>query len=178
MAQARITLTCSCCGKSFDHRHTCYNRSEANSYEEWARENITLCPDCYASSRRESEMERFMASLPEGHRLPELTGASDKQIAYASRLRESFIRRSIIGRIDIADYLAYCDEIRLDRLDPAECEQSAAEAGQSVADWYAQQRCTELCFVYGITARDTVAKIDAIFAISDAGRLIEALKAV
>lgn len=177
MAQARITLTCSCCGKSFEHRHTCYNRREATSYEEWARDSITLCPDCYVAARRKAEMERFMASLPDGYQLPELTGVSDKQIAYAARLRESFIRRSIIGRIDIADYLAYCEEIRLDRLDPAECEQAAAEAGKSVADWYTQQRCTALCFAYGITDRNTVAKIDAIFAIGDAGRLIDALKA-
>lgn len=36
MAMARVTITCRRCGKKFEIKKKCYNRSDANSFEAWA----------------------------------------------------------------------------------------------------------------------------------------------
>lgn len=84
MAIASVNITCDHCGKTFEHRKRCYNRAEANQHEAWARENIELCPTCYAIQRN----AEFEGNHPE---LPQIEGASAKQIAYASSLRAKYI---------------------------------------------------------------------------------------
>lgn len=47
MARARVRLVCKKCGKTFTaQKKECNNRRDADSWVEWAEENITLCPDC------------------------------------------------------------------------------------------------------------------------------------
>lgn len=46
MAIARITLTCSKCGKEFEVTAKKRNRRECDSFEAWAANNIDICPDC------------------------------------------------------------------------------------------------------------------------------------
>ena len=47
MARARVSLVCKKCGKTFTaQKKECNNRKAADSWIEWAEENITLCPDC------------------------------------------------------------------------------------------------------------------------------------
>lgn len=58
MAQAYIICTCTTCGKEFTKTKTCKNRSEADSFEKWAKENIDTCPDCYKKIRRKQEAEK------------------------------------------------------------------------------------------------------------------------
>lgn len=59
MARARVTCICSTCGAEFEKiKRGCYNRAAANSWEEWARENIDECPECYKKRRREEEAEK------------------------------------------------------------------------------------------------------------------------
>lgn len=60
MPYANITLTCSCCGKKFNHRHKCFKSGDVESYVEWAMKNITECPECYAigNSREEAKEMR------------------------------------------------------------------------------------------------------------------------
>lgn len=42
MARVKIMLTCTKCGKEFEHIHTCNNSAGASSYTEWAKDNITF----------------------------------------------------------------------------------------------------------------------------------------
>lgn len=55
MARADAHCKCEICGAEFTMYKYCYNRRDANQYEEWAAENITLCPDCYAKQREEKK---------------------------------------------------------------------------------------------------------------------------
>lgn len=91
MAIAKITVTCSECGAEFEHRQTRRNRREADQYEAWAAKNITICPDCLRKIRAAeaaAKAERIIAEL----NIPtEITGASEKQIAYAIARRNEYL---------------------------------------------------------------------------------------
>lgn len=109
MAKAEITLTCRDCGKRFKWTKDCYNRKEANEAEAWAEENITLCPDC----RKKEYIKEQQALAPEyarqateiigDYKLPVLTG-TEKQIAYATSLRDKFIANDIRAKKYFAAY--------------------------------------------------------------------------
>jgi hypothetical protein len=92
MAQARIEIICTECGCKFTHRKNCCNRDAATRYEEWAAENITICPECYVKQKRAEERAALDAKTAEatkaieGMTLSELTG-SEKQIAWATDIR-------------------------------------------------------------------------------------------
>lgn len=55
MAKAVVILKCRDCGKEFTKSKICRNRAEAYSFEEWAKENIDICPVCYRKIMREKE---------------------------------------------------------------------------------------------------------------------------
>lgn len=101
MAIASVICTCTRCGNSFEHRKTCYNRSDANDYESWAAENITLCPACW---RAEQDAKRLAKrdQATANYALPTLTG-SERQIAWADKIRGQFI-------VSIEQYLASGDK--------------------------------------------------------------------
>lgn len=84
MALAKVEITCTHCGKTFEIRKTCHSRQEADSYEAWARENVTLCPECRAAQRK-AEQEAKQPTLPT------IEGVSEKQIAFAASLRARYI---------------------------------------------------------------------------------------
>lgn len=95
MAIARITCTCEICGGTFDHRHECYNRRQADEYEAWAADHITVCPECYRKRKME-ERAAELASIREeiaGAELPDLTG-TEKQVAWAWKLRLEFLENA------------------------------------------------------------------------------------
>ena len=46
MAIAKATCRCAICGEEFEYRTYRRNRREADSFEAWAAEHITECPDC------------------------------------------------------------------------------------------------------------------------------------
>ncbi|MGI6169911.1 MAG: hypothetical protein ACOYI4_09505 [Christensenellales bacterium] len=87
MAKASVTLTCTKCGKEFVHEQkNCGNRRDANNYEEWAIQNIDLCPECYGEKKRAehaNKVEKKAAEL----RLPKITSGTEKQIAWAEKIR-------------------------------------------------------------------------------------------
>lgn len=58
MAQAQIRCKCKICSKEFWHKHNCANRSEAERYEEWAAENVTVCPECYKEQQQEAAIAK------------------------------------------------------------------------------------------------------------------------
>ena len=90
MARVKIECTCKVCGEKFTHIKTKYNREQADSYEEWAKEHITICPDCFRRNETETEINKAESK----YQLPELTGKSEKQIAYARKLRAEYINKS------------------------------------------------------------------------------------
>lgn len=61
MAIARVTLTCSKCGKQFEVTAKKRNRRECDSFEAWAADNIDTCPDCrkkeYAAEKEKERKE-------------------------------------------------------------------------------------------------------------------------
>lgn len=96
MAIAKIEITCTKCGNTFIHRKECWNRREADSYESWAISNIDTCPECYRKQKADHKAANLAAALEKfGFQLPELTGASDKQIAYAVSVRERYLADNI-----------------------------------------------------------------------------------
>lgn len=88
MALAKVEITCTHCGKTFEARKTCYNRKDADNYEAWALENISLCPECRAAQKA-AEQEAAAQRIAEA--LPTIEGVSDKQIAFAASLRAKYI---------------------------------------------------------------------------------------
>ena len=88
MAKATVTCTCKTCGAEFTKFKTCYNRAEAERYEEWAKLNYTECPECYYK-RMAAENEKKVATMEV--KLPEIKAVSDKQKAFAEKLRNQYV---------------------------------------------------------------------------------------
>lgn len=89
MAVGVARCTCERCGARFEKRATRANRREADSWVEWAEENITVCPDCYRAekiAKAEAEIEKATVEIG----LAELEG-SVKQISWATDIRNKFI---------------------------------------------------------------------------------------
>ena len=86
MARSKLTLTCQTCGQEFERITFNRNRSDANKYDDWARENITECPDCYN--------RRLYAEQDAIYHFPPITGVSDKQIQYAETVRAHYVARN------------------------------------------------------------------------------------
>lgn len=133
MAIAKITLTCTECGKTFEHRKECRNRADADSHEAWARENIDLCPDCYRAQQQRIAQAAVLAAL-ESHSitLPQLTGASDKQIAYAQSVRIRALADSISRLDTYVKFRAHAAKVSADPEFAKQCE----ARGMSVAEAY------------------------------------------
>lgn len=90
MAKAIAYCTCEKCGETFTRENVLQNRSDANRWAEWAEANITLCPKCWGKAQREQERGCYEALKGE-LRLPEITGKSDKQVAFARDLRVRYV---------------------------------------------------------------------------------------
>lgn len=93
MSIAKIILVCGNCGKTYEARSRQRNTTTARAWEDWASENMEICPECYARAKREKELEAIKARALEwmgDHPLPELTG-TPRQIAWAEDLRYSRI---------------------------------------------------------------------------------------
>lgn len=96
MAKVTIDLVCERCGKEFTHTKYCCNSREANTYENWATDNITMCPDCYSLSKiEEVEFDNIV----------ELTG-TDRQIQYARAIRAKTIKALM--------RIAGCDNVKVE----------------------------------------------------------------
>lgn len=92
MAKASVDLVCSNCGKPFTHSRILRNTTAASSYEKWAKENVTLCRDCNRDAKavhRQAVVDDILKEY--AFELPEISGASDKQIAFAQTLRYSYL---------------------------------------------------------------------------------------
>lgn len=101
MAKATVTCTCEKCGKEFTVIAKKYNRREADSFEQWAINHITLCPDCSTQARREEERQRT-APADELIGNTELFG-TEKQVAWATDIRKTMIYDAMITTKNVAD---------------------------------------------------------------------------
>jgi hypothetical protein len=81
MAQAKAICKCHKCGEEFVIYKTCYNRREADNFEEYASKHYTVCKACHKKSEDDKAKEATV-NIP----LVALTG-SDKQIAWANDIR-------------------------------------------------------------------------------------------
>lgn len=145
MAIAEIKETCAECGEVFTHRKECWNRRDADSYEIWARRNVTLCPACARKEREAQRRADAMAMLEKyGATLPDIEGVSDKQVAYAENLR---IRHLIDNSHEVKAYCLTMAALN-DEEQRKEMEAVAAEQGTTVeaatAEWLAKVRKTHL----------------------------------
>lgn len=91
MAMASVKLICKACENEFEWRKKCYNRRDAESSEAWARDNITLCPECAAKAHREAEAAKLAEDVKGlSVELPENLTGSEKQIAWAKDIRAKY----------------------------------------------------------------------------------------
>ena len=92
MAKATAVCTCSKCGKEFVCTNILQNRNAANDWEHWAIAHYTVCGDCYKAELAEKRQAANAKAAKENAEmgLPSLTG-SEKQIAWAEKLRNDFI---------------------------------------------------------------------------------------
>lgn len=183
MARARIELTCTDCGKKFVHIHTCRNSREAASYEVWAKENITCCPDCLAAGRKAEQavaVENYLASFAGEFCFPEITGVSDKQIAYAKSLRDRFIADELAHyHVDIPRFVMMAEKLHLNNCGEADKENlraAAAKEGKTLEDWFADYRTSYLKRNAHLVCPADVTKLEAIIAESNASKIIDALR--
>ena len=90
MAKAIAYCKCEKCGEEFVKENRLRNRSYANHWTEWVEANITLCPKCWRKAEQEKAEKRY-DELKDELRLPEITGKSEKQIAFANDLRVRYV---------------------------------------------------------------------------------------
>lgn len=160
MARGTAECTCEKCGKTFvKYSYNCRNRSEADRWEEWAKGNYTLCPECYREQQKADNAQKASVLIAELG-LPEITGKSEKQIQYASNLRN----KELVSRPEQARKIAEWFRMAKD----GELDEAAAEKGMT-PDELVRVTCQEYHF-YGLGNLYTV------FTVSDAGKLIDTLK--
>lgn len=183
MSRVKMVLKCEHCGKTFEHIHMCRNSTEAGTYEAWARENITTCPDCYAAQKRAHQLDAvsgYISSFSDRHPLPEITGVSEKQIAYASSLREKFIRDEMLKiQLDINRFFEIADKLKPENCDEAGRDlmhKAAADAGKPFEIWFEAFRADRLRRYFGLMYAADAAKIETIFTENSASKIIDALR--
>ena len=183
MARVKITLSCTNCGQPFEHIHFCRNSKEAASYEEWAKENITICPSCRAAAKNEKEQARvqeYLANIADAYPLPQITGVSEKQIAFAEKLRFRFVAESLmVYNVDVPKYFQLSDQIQFIKLseqDLAKAETLAAQAGKTADNWFAEYRAAMLRRYAKLPSTAYIHKIEVIFKEADAAKIIDALR--
>lgn len=183
MAKARVTCKCTVCGSEFEHTHMCRNRTEADSYERWAAENITICPSCYAAAKKadaQAARDKYIAAIADAHPLPVITGVSDKQIAYATSLRDRFITNVLVRRkVDMDKFFAAEQIIRMDTLDAdglAQLQAMADEAGKPLEQYFSMERKKAIAQAAGLLDADDVDRTNVVFGESNASKIIDALR--
>jgi len=103
MAKATLECTCPECGAKHTWSVTCYNRREADNWEQYHADeaNTRLCPECYAKAKAKEraearEAENKAAAEKAGEiGLPELSG-SEKQIAWAVSIRQKALDSALM----------------------------------------------------------------------------------
>lgn len=90
MKEVKAICKCGKCGREFAKYST---TSDARSWEEYAPAHYTVCPICWKAEKDAEDAAKLnekTAAFP----MPEITGKSEKQIAYARDLRARVIARA------------------------------------------------------------------------------------
>ena len=98
MAKATTECRCKTCGKQFVVSKDCFSRSDADGWSAWASEHMTECPDC-RRARIAAEANDTADEIIREYNLPDITGVSAKQVAYARDLRTKYLtsRKDLIA---------------------------------------------------------------------------------
>lgn len=129
MARAIAECKCATCGGTFEKIAFKYNREQADSWKAWAEENCTTCPECW--KKEQDEKGKALASE---YGLPEITGVSEKQIAYAETLRARYMLNSEHELKKLTEML---NELHTEH--QTEFEAMLTELGKSEAEYLAQR---------------------------------------
>ena len=160
MAKATAKCICATCGKEFIVEKKCFNRADADNFESYAVEHYHECKDCY-SLRIKAAAEKRAKALIEKYNLPEITGVSEKQIAYANNLRRDFLNSCNEKKFEFA---TTADSLLADR----------QETLQALADEHCAGNIEEAKIraleAYGLLKYYTLLRE------SNAGKIIELLK--
>ena len=102
MSKASVELKCKKCGVTFCHTKVLPSK-EVAKYEEWAKDNIDYCPACASETKKHKDLNNIL----KGAELPAFTEGTEKQIAWAEKIRDSAIIRMNKSRIikDITPYM-------------------------------------------------------------------------
>lgn len=138
MARAIANCKCEKCGETFEKIAFKYNRTEADKWQAWAEENCTICPDCWRKETQEKDAAKA-AEIIERFNLPEITCKSDKQIKYASDLRNK-----LLAQKESAERLAGI--VRF--LNDEKCREDAAKQGMSIEE-YAEKQAARAWVING-----------------------------
>lgn len=138
MARAIANCKCEKCGETFEKIAFKYNRTEADKWQAWAEENCTICPDCWRKLQQEEDAAKA-AEIIDFFNLPEITGKSDKQIKYASDLRDK-----LLAQKESAKRLAGI--VRF--LNDEKCRENAAKQGMSIEE-YAEKQAARAWVING-----------------------------
>lgn len=94
MAKATFTYKCARCGGTFEISRKFGSRKEADQWEAWAEDSSPYneCPECFRLRKQQERKAADIAAAEKskGEGFPDLTG-SEKQIAWASKIRQDFI---------------------------------------------------------------------------------------
>lgn|GEM_PF-2188729 len=137
-ARAIAECTCAQCGAKFEKVKFRPNSKMANEWKAWAEENCTICPDCWRKLQQEEDAAKA-AEIIERFNLPEITGKSDKQIKYASDLRDK-----LLAQKESAKRLAGI--VRF--LNDEKCRENAAKQGMSIEE-YAEKQAARAWVING-----------------------------
>lgn len=137
--------------------------TEVDNYIEWARENVTLCPECYRKQKEAEKAEHVVNKLAKfGIQLPEIRGVSDKQVTFARKIRNNYIHdlsaRWFPAFQDLHKYAHSSDE---------EKQKMISKSGVATTEEFEEQR---------ILANPQFRKIWVTLTENNASKIIDALR--
>lgn len=160
MAMATAKCTCKKCGEEFEIYKKCYNRRDADEFEEYAAAHYTECRKCYRARVAAQNADKAETVI-EKYNMPTITGVSEKQINYANTLRNRFLANISDSKIEKAIYLISDDR----------CKQKMQELADKRFNGDLKKARFAMFFDYGLD--DNIA---VLLTESNAGKIIDALK--
>lgn len=160
MAMATAKCTCEKCGEEFEIYKKCYNRRDADEFEEYAAAHYTECRKCYRARVAAANADKAKTVI-EKYNMPTITGVSEKQINYANTLRDRFLANTSDSKIEKAIYLINDDR----------CKQKMQELADKRFNGDLKKARFALFMNYGLDDNIVVLLTE-----SNAGKIIDALK--
>lgn len=118
MAVATVQCVCDTCGEKFEIRRKFKTRKEADNWEAYMDGKTDTCVSCWKKEKEDRD-----AKTAAKYNLPAIEGASEKQIAYAEKLRNKYVAEKtekidyylkIIEKTKTEEYLDACEKANQD----------------------------------------------------------------